>query len=62
MKKSNKFDDLSEVECMTKGCSNKIKQRLIDKKNQEGVNRKFKYCYQCWKPMESNRRSIGTKR
>ena len=56
MKKSHRFNELSGITCISKGCNNKLKQRIVESPKER------KYCYRCWKQMEFNRRSIGTMR
>ena len=62
MKKSHSFDVLSDRECQTKGCTKKIKQRLVSSENNESQNKKFETCFRCHSGKEFTRRSIGTKR
>ncbi|MDA3808609.1 MAG: hypothetical protein PF440_11945 [Thiomicrorhabdus sp.] len=50
MKKSYPNTVLSQQVCKTKGCRNKIKQRLFEKKAD------FDYCYKHWKDLEFARR------
>jgi len=62
MKKSHRFDDRSNVKCKTRGCRTRIKTRLIEKQDMDGVEKKFELCYRCFKKADFVRRSIGTKR
>ena len=48
MKKSHKFDELSDRVCMEPGCDKHIKQRLVDTKD-------ARRCYYHWCVKESGR-------
>jgi len=62
MKKPRKFDELSTRVCEIKGCHKRIKIRLVEKENQEEINKKFPLCYKHYKDIEFSRRSRGTQR
>ena len=49
MRKSHKFDDLSEVECSIRGCTNKIKTRLVEAEDTD-----HPICYRCYKAIRSD--------
>jgi len=61
MKKSHKFDNLSSRECEFKSCHKRIKARLVEKEQTDGINKKFPLCFKHFKEIEFTRQSIGTK-
>ena len=57
MKKTHRHTELSEIACISKGCTTRIKLRLVEKDRD-----RYPLCYRCWKDADYNRRMVGTDR
>lgn len=49
MKKTHKFNEMSNVTCPMPGCTNKIKQRILEQKEKPSI------CFACHVVAEKNR-------